>query len=93
MEDGIRAAKDETVAALRRQIQGRLQTVRSEIQTLTAQAAKINESESERARVLERRQKIANLQKEFAGRIQALTSPVQKRPAEPAERPAVSDAA
>jgi Dynamin family len=93
VEDGIRAAKDETVAALRRQIQGRLQTVRSEIQTLTAQAAKINESESERARVLERRQKIANLQKEFAGRIQALTSPVQKRPAESAERAAVSDAA
>ncbi len=82
LDDGIRGAKDETVAALQRQIQARLQTVRNEIQTLTAQAAKINEAESERASVLERRRKISELQKEFGGRIQALSSaaPVRSRP-------------
>jgi signal recognition particle receptor subunit beta len=75
LDDGIRAAKEETVAALQRQIEARLQTVKAQIQTLTVQAAKIHEAEAERARVLERRTYIAELQKAFAARIQLLASP------------------
>lgn len=84
IDDGIRAAKEETVAALQRQIQARLHTVKGQIEVLTAQAAKINEAEAERARVLERRSAIAALQKDCFSRLQALAQPTAGSPMAPA---------
>jgi hypothetical protein len=75
LDDGIRAAKQDTVAALALQIKARLQTVRGQIQRLTEQAAKITETDEARARVVERRQRIDELRNEFARRVKSLAAP------------------
>jgi len=75
LDEGIRAARDETVAALQRKVQERLQTIRGQIEILTAQAAEIAESENQRARLLETRRQIAQLQQEYGKRVQALAQP------------------
>jgi signal recognition particle receptor subunit beta len=85
LEDGIRAAKQETIAALQRQIQIRLQIVKGQIQTLSAQAAEVNQAEVERARVLGRRRQIAEMQTECAKRLRALTRPAPNGSSAPAK--------
>jgi hypothetical protein len=93
LEDGIRAAKQETVAALALQIKARLQTVNGQIQTLTEQAAKINEADEARAHVAARRRRIDELRTEFARRVKSLVAPAQDAPPHVAPEPALASGA